>query len=48
MKDMGPLKHFLGIDFKQSEGEIKMIQKSHRENVSEIWNVRMQTKIHPM
>lgn len=24
MKDMGPLKHFLGIDFRQTEGEIKM------------------------
>ena len=33
MKDMGPLKHFLGIDFKQSEGEIKMTQKRHREDV---------------
>ena len=29
MKDMGPLKHFLGIDFRQSEGEIKMTQKRH-------------------
>ena len=27
MKDMGPLKHFLGIDFRQSEGEIKITQK---------------------
>ena len=33
MKDMGPLKHFLGIDFKQSEGEIKMTQKRHIERM---------------
>lgn len=29
MKDMGPLKHFLGIDFRQAEGEVKMTQKRH-------------------
>ena len=29
MKDLGELKHFLGIDFTQSEGEIKMSQKRH-------------------
>ena len=33
MKDMGPLKHFLGIDFRQSEGEIKMTQKRHVEKI---------------
>lgn len=33
MKDMGPLKHFLGIDFSQGEGEIKMTQKRHIEKV---------------
>ncbi|KAG7479129.1 Retrovirus-related Pol poly from transposon TNT 1-94 [Solea senegalensis] len=33
MKDMGPLKHFLGIDFKQSEGEVKMTQKRHIEKM---------------
>lgn len=27
MKDMGPLKNFLGIDFERNEGEIKMTQK---------------------
>lgn len=29
----GPLKHFLGIDFTQSEGEIKMTQKRHIEKI---------------
>lgn len=33
MKDMGPLKHYLGIDFIQSEGEIKMTQKRHIEKM---------------
>uniref|UniRef100_A0A3Q3ESL0 Ubiquitin-like domain-containing protein n=1 Tax=Labrus bergylta TaxID=56723 RepID=A0A3Q3ESL0_9LABR len=30
---MGPLRHFLGIDFRQSEGEIKMTQKRHIEKM---------------
>ena len=30
MKDMGPLKHFLVIDFRQSEREVRMTQKRHR------------------
>lgn len=29
MKDLGKLKHFLGIDFDQSEGEVKMSQKRY-------------------
>lgn len=33
MKDMGPLKHFLGINFEQSEGEIKMTQKRYIEKM---------------
>lgn len=33
MKDMGPFKHFLGVDFRQSEGEIKMTQKRHIEKM---------------
>lgn len=35
MKDMGPLKHFLGIDFRQSEGEISMTQTRHIERMLE-------------
>ena len=27
MKDLGKLKHFLGIDFTQEKGEIRMSQK---------------------
>ncbi|XP_017542544.1 uncharacterized mitochondrial protein AtMg00810-like isoform X1 [Pygocentrus nattereri] len=33
MKDMGPLKHFLGSDFNCSDGEIKMTQKRHIEKM---------------
>ena len=29
MKDLGKLKHFLGIDFYQTEGEVKMSQKRY-------------------
>ena len=33
MKDLGPLKHFLGIDFRQNGGEIEMTQKRHVEKI---------------
>ncbi|KAL6490090.1 hypothetical protein MHYP_G00004350 [Metynnis hypsauchen] len=33
MKDMGPLKHFLGIDFNYSDGEVKMTQMRHIEKM---------------
>lgn len=29
MKDMGKLKHFLGIDFEQTDGEVKMSQERY-------------------
>lgn len=35
MKDIGPLKHFLGINFEQSEGEVKTTQKKHIEKMLE-------------
>lgn len=33
MKDLGPLKHFLGIDFSQSKDKIMMTQKRHIEKM---------------
>ena len=35
MKDLGELRHFLGIDFTQNEGEIKMCQSRHITKVLE-------------
>lgn len=32
-KDMDPLEHFLGIDFEENEGEIKMTQKRQIEKM---------------
>lgn len=33
MKDLGPLRHFLGIDFTQHKGEVKMSQRRHIEKI---------------
>ena len=35
MKDLGELKHFLGIDFNQSEGEVRMNQKRYISKILE-------------
>ena len=35
MKDLGKLKDFLGIDFEQGEGEIKMSQKRYIAKILE-------------
>lgn len=35
MKDMGPLKHFLRIDFPQTVGEIKISQKRYIKGILE-------------
>ena len=35
MKDLGKLKHFLGIDFDQTEGEVKMSQKKYVNKILE-------------
>lgn len=35
MKDLGKLKHFLGIDFDQTEGKVKMSQKRYVNRILE-------------
>ena len=40
MKDLGKLRHFLGIVFDQSEGCVKMSQKRYVENILERFNTQ--------
>ena len=35
MKDLGKLKHFLGIDFEQTEGQVKMSQTKYVDKILE-------------
>lgn len=35
IKDLGKLKHFLGIDFDQTEGKVKMSQKRYVNKILE-------------
>jgi len=44
MKDLGKLKHFLGIDFLQTDGQVKMSQKKYVTKILEIWNAGLQTQ----
>ena len=40
MKDLGQLKHFLGIDFVQSKGCVKMSQKKYVDQILERFNMQ--------
>lgn len=40
MKDLGSLKHFLGIDFKQSDGCVKMSQEKYVNKILERFNMQ--------
>ncbi len=40
MKDLGKLKHFLGIDFEQSDGCLKMTQKKYVEKILERFDMQ--------
>lgn len=41
MKDLGKLRHFLGIDFEQSDHCVKMSQKRYVENILERFNMQV-------
>ena len=42
MKDLGKLSYYLGIDFEQGDGYVKMNQKkAHQEGAKQIWYDRL-------